>query len=109
MDSVVDKSGESPLHKAMIRHDGKRLHKLAGRLLSRGADIAYQTTYGGSLLHLAIAREQNAVVQMLLDHGADIEGRNLSISATALHYAVFNGNTGLVENYWIAKQMSEPE
>ena len=97
MVSVVDNSDESPLHKAMIHYEGEQLQKLVDQLLSRGADITYQTAFGSSLLHLAVAREQDTIVQMLLDRGADIEGRNLSIGATALHYAVFNGNAGLVE------------
>jgi ankyrin repeat protein len=97
MVSAVDKVGECPLHKAMVHYDGKQLDKLVDRLLSRGADDTYQTSYGSSLLHLAVAREHDAVVQMLLDRGADIEGKNLSIGATALHYAVFKGNIALVE------------
>ncbi len=95
--SLVDNSGESPLHKAMTHYEGEQLHKLVDQLLSRGADITYQTSFGSSLLHLAVAREQVEVVQMLLDRGADIEGKNLSLGATALHYAVFNGNVELVE------------
>jgi ankyrin repeat protein len=75
--------GDTPLHWAA--HDGH--FEIAALLLRHGADPAAQETryWGGTPLHWA-AERQPVLVQLLLQHGADINSRNQRTGQTPLHY-----------------------
>src|SRR5690606_38836479 len=75
--------GDTPLHWAA--HDAH--YEVAALLLQHGAEVAAQETryWGGTPLHWA-AERQPVLVQLLLDHGADVNCRNERTGQTPLHY-----------------------
>lgn len=75
--------GDTPLHWAA--HDGH--YEIAALLLQHGAEVAAQETryWGGTPLHWA-AERQPVLVEMLLDHGAEVNSRNERTGQTPLHY-----------------------
>lgn len=75
--------GDTPLHWAA--HDGH--YEMAALLLQHGADVSAQETryWGGTPLHWA-AERQPVLVELLLDHGAQVNCRNERTGQTPLHY-----------------------
>jgi len=54
--------------------------------------------YGGTPLHIAVLSNQEEVVEVLLDNGADIEAKAAdSYGGTALHWAASAGNVDMVQ------------
>src|SRR3569623_1411192 len=59
------------------------------------ADIDQRNHEGASALHIAVRRGDVAIVNTLLDRGANIYQRN-NDGANALHYAALNGLVAIV-------------
>lgn len=76
-------NGETPVHPAA--HDGH--YEVVELLIRAGADLTAQEDHhwGGTALHWA-AERQPVIVALLLDHGADVNSRNVRTGQTPLHY-----------------------
>ncbi|KAI8497126.1 Unconventional myosin-XVI [Branchiostoma belcheri] len=71
------------------------------RELQAGRDVNLRFTRtwpwdGGTALHLASRNGQTGVVELLIQHGADVGARDLN-GRTAIHVASEDGQTGVVE------------
>lgn len=86
----ISENGESgtPLHHVVSR-------EIAEYLLSRGADVDTQDSYGHTPLHEAVTEGNVDVVSTLIDHGADINVRSHS-GWTPLHWAVWGRRKSVV-------------
>lgn len=63
-------------------------------MLARGPDIRHRYPKGGTLLHLAVNRSDEPLVQLLLDKGASVNAQR-SDRSTALHLAAHKGHEGI--------------
>nr|CAB3221682.1 ankyrin repeat and FYVE domain-containing protein 1 [Phallusia mammillata] len=71
-------------------------YKIAGQLLSSGADINYKGDSGKTLLHMAIEKQDISSTLFLLEHQADINIRT-DDGLTSLHLAVKNHLSVIVD------------
>jgi hypothetical protein len=79
----VNKHGLTPLGAALV----KGQVEAARRLLSWGAGTSLGERRGGfSLLHLVAGSGQAAAAQLLLDHGADVNGKSVGGPVCALFH-----------------------
>ena len=69
--------GDTPLHESMYYSSGNLVQKV-GLLLKFGAQVNMGNNHADTPLHLAAHYGQSAVVQMLLDAGADPQLPNMS-------------------------------
>jgi ankyrin repeat protein len=65
-------------------------------LLKYGADVNYRAKDGRTLLHDAIFRGREDLIDLVLKHGADINAKD-KYGYTSLHWAVSNKNKKVVE------------
>jgi len=90
---VFNVDGDTPLAFAA----GQSMVALVRLLLENGADAnATRRSLGFSPLHLAASRGHGDCLQLLLQHGVDVEQRDL-LRRTALHYAALNGHVEVVQ------------
>jgi len=82
-----------PLHDAASAGDVEKV----GRLLDQGAEIDARSDRGEIPLTLAILSGQDAVVELLTERGAAIDGRNAG-GFTALHAAAYVGEIEAAEH-----------
>lgn len=59
-------------------------------IISKGSDINHPDNYGRTPLHVACATDYPAMVEYLLENGADLTSRTLEENQTAIHYAAKN-------------------
>ncbi len=103
--TIVQLLLEHGANPTILNHGDKTaLHIAAGRgfetvvhlLLMKGSYIKAQSTKTGETgLHLAVKADQRAVVQLLLEAGADVHSRDIS-GKPALHWAVNYGYVMIV-------------
>lgn len=86
----VNKSGETPLHAAMLDDDPSG-NSIARVLLKRGADPNARTPHGETPLHRAVAFGKSAKARLLLKHGADVNAR-AKRGETPLHVGCRQGS-----------------
>jgi ankyrin repeat protein len=65
-------------------------------LLRYGADVSYRNKEGQTILHDAVRRGREDIVDLLLKHGADINAKD-KYGYTSLHWAVSRKNRDMVE------------
>ncbi len=66
------------------------------------------TTESLTAIHLAARRGDEEIVQLLIEHGADLsaEAKEVGMLGTPLDVAIFNGNEGAAE---LLRQHGAPE
>ena len=64
--------------------------------IERGENITQYDGYGNAAIHLATEKGYRGVCKVLIDAGADVNQRNLSVGWTAVHYAAYEGHTDLL-------------
>ena len=113
--NIEDGDFESPLWIAVSENNVK----IAPLLLGYGGNVNFRNKpYHMSLLCNAVNRQHKNMVKILLDHGADVNAET-ALGASALHYAVDNGNIGIMklllqkncemENYSLFKDIYNPQ
>jgi ankyrin repeat protein len=65
-------------------------------LIKNGASVAARTPKGAQALHVAASVDVE-MCQVLIDAGADVNSRELTLGYTPLHFAAHFGNAELVE------------
>jgi tetratricopeptide (TPR) repeat protein len=95
--SAVDELGHCPLLKAMLYPPQSNLDGLMTKLLSLGAEMEFRTTWGSSLLQVAVILGREDAVKTLVDYGAEINGKSVGENVSALHYAVTSGSIVLMD------------
>ncbi|XP_028278589.1 nuclear factor NF-kappa-B p100 subunit-like isoform X2 [Parambassis ranga] len=87
--SLVDKDGRSPLHLAALAGDNNTLRVLLAHLEERHAHLVNTPDYHGlHPLHLAVRRDGERCLQLLVEGGAKINAPEQKSGNTALHLAV---------------------
>ena len=86
-----DSKDETPLMFALDNRD----NEMARLLLEFGANVN-QFFGGASCLHLAVARRNLELINILIQHNIDVNARGPT-GATCLHYAAEDGNVATVE------------
>ncbi len=94
MESKRHSSGRTPLHKAVMRGNFEEVK----HLLEQKADPNCQdhTFNGATPLHFAAASKCTTILQLLIDHNANIDAHNNRQKSTPLHVAAFLGRTRIV-------------
>uniref|UniRef100_A0A4W6ENM5 Nuclear factor of kappa light polypeptide gene enhancer in B-cells 2 (p49/p100) n=1 Tax=Lates calcarifer TaxID=8187 RepID=A0A4W6ENM5_LATCA len=87
--SLVDKDGRSPLHLAALAGDNATLRPLLAHLGERHAHLVNTPDYHGlHPLHLAVRRDGERCLRLLVEGGAKINAPEQKSGNTALHLAV---------------------
>ncbi|XP_038164278.1 nuclear factor NF-kappa-B p100 subunit [Cyprinodon tularosa] len=87
--SSVDKDGRSPLHLAALAGDTASLRLLLAHLRERHAHLVNTPDYHGlPPLHLAVRRDGERCLRLLVESGAKINAPEQKSGNTALHLAV---------------------
>ena len=99
--NVVDSDGLTPLIIAISQPEGtegarKNSIETIRILLKYGADVSYRNKEGQTLLHSAVSRGREDIVDLLLKHGADINAKD-KYGYTPLHWAVSSKNKQMVK------------
>ncbi|KAL4647403.1 hypothetical protein GN956_G7943 [Arapaima gigas] len=95
---LQERGGNTPLHLAVREARMDCVRELTSG--SRSPDHLRVTNYSGvSVLHLAVQKGNENIVQMLLDAGADVNQRDLSSGRSPLHWAVES------QNPWVVRQL----
>src|SRR5579859_1674410 len=84
--------GANDLHEAVKSNDAARVKAL----LDAGADPNKRDRLGATALHDAAWNGYREIVELLLDHHADVNARHLEAGSTPLHYAVIKGHLDIV-------------
>lgn len=87
--SLLDKDGRSPLHLAALAGDNATLRPLLAHLGERHAHLVNAPDYHGlHPLHLAVRRDGERCLRLLVEGGAKINAPEQKSGNTALHLAV---------------------
>ncbi|XP_017289142.1 nuclear factor NF-kappa-B p100 subunit isoform X2 [Kryptolebias marmoratus] len=87
--SLVDKDGRSPLHLAALSGDTEMLRLLLTHLGERHSHLVNTSDYQGlQPLHLAVRRDGERCLRLLVEGGAKINAQEQKSGHTALHLAV---------------------
>ncbi|XP_020482258.2 nuclear factor NF-kappa-B p100 subunit isoform X1 [Labrus bergylta] len=87
--SLVDKDGRNPLHLAALAGDQNTLRPLLAHLGERHTNLVNTPDYHGlHPLHLAVRREGERCLRLLVEGGAKINAPEQKSGNTALHLAV---------------------
>ncbi|XP_028428512.1 nuclear factor NF-kappa-B p100 subunit, partial [Perca flavescens] len=87
--SLLDKDGRSPLHLAALAGDTSSLRPLLAHLGERHAHLVNTPDYHGMHpLHLAVRRDGERCLRLLVEGGAKINANEQKSGNTALHLAV---------------------
>ncbi|XP_039996104.1 LOW QUALITY PROTEIN: nuclear factor NF-kappa-B p100 subunit [Xiphias gladius] len=87
--SLVDKDGRSPLHLAALAGDNTTLRPLLAHLGERHGHLVNTPDYHGlHPLHLAVRRDGERCLRLLVEGGAKINAPEQKSGNTALHLAV---------------------
>ncbi|KAM7409209.1 hypothetical protein PAMA_002755 [Pampus argenteus] len=87
--SLLDKDGRSPLHLAALAGDNATLRPLLAHLGEHHAHLVNSTDYHGlQPLHLAVRRDGERCLRLLVEGGAKINAPEQKSGNTALHLAV---------------------
>lgn len=87
--SLLDKDGRSPLHLAALAGDNTTLRLLLAYLGERHAHLVNTPDYHGlHPLHLAVRRDGERCLRLLVEGGAKINAAEQKSGNTALHLAV---------------------
>jgi uncharacterized protein len=81
------------IHKAANRGDLEAVREI----LASGTDPDARDSYGGTALHAAMFQDNMEIVQLLIDHGYDVNAQGSSNGYTPLHDAVWAGNLAAAE------------
>ena len=73
--------------------------QIAKTLILKGAKTNMQDSDGIYPIHRAVQKNQKEVVEILLQHGADIEVKYDNLSSTPIAYATSSGSKEMVELY----------
>ena len=87
--NASNEAGETPLHFAVLFRDEETAARVADRLIANGAELNAPQKGGQTALHHAVARGAKAVVETLIQAGADpmLKDRN---GLTAMQLANFD-------------------
>ena len=85
-------TGVDELYEAMQMNDQSRVR----RLLQADAALVEAVGKTPPPIHWAIWQGKTKMVELLLDHGADIERRDADRKATPLHYAITYGQKEII-------------
>lgn len=95
---LVPLSSDEPLHRAVEKGNAKEVERLIGE----GANVNKATSAAAfTPLHVAAQFGDEAMVYLLLEHGADLKARD-GLGRSALHWAASSGNRNLI-NLFIDK------
>lgn len=86
-------NGETPLFGAILCKNEKKVESL----LKKGANPNHLSKKRISPLLLAVEKEQDIIVRLLIQHGANVNEECLDTRITAIHAAVTANNFGLVQ------------
>ncbi|KAM3862712.1 nuclear factor NF-kappa-B p100 subunit [Diretmus argenteus] len=87
--SLLDKDGRSPLHLAALGGDDSTLRSLLAHLGERHAHLVNSADYHGlHPLHLAVKRDGERCLRLLVEGGAKINAPEQKSGSSALHLAV---------------------
>uniref|UniRef100_M3ZDB6 Nuclear factor of kappa light polypeptide gene enhancer in B-cells 2 (p49/p100) n=1 Tax=Xiphophorus maculatus TaxID=8083 RepID=M3ZDB6_XIPMA len=86
--TLVDKDGRSPLHLAALAGDTATLRLLLAHLGERHAHLVNTPDYHLQPLHLAVRRDGERCLRLLVEGGAKINAAELKSGNTPLHLAV---------------------
>jgi hypothetical protein len=90
--NTADKSGQSPLHNAVLQGD----KHLVEALLAKGADVNAKDNFKQTPLYYAISGNRQPIVDLLIAKGADVTVTNF-MGDSLLFPATFVGNNAIVE------------
>uniref|UniRef100_A0A673BV02 RHD domain-containing protein n=1 Tax=Sphaeramia orbicularis TaxID=375764 RepID=A0A673BV02_9TELE len=87
--SLLDKDGRSPLHLAALAGDSATLRPLLAHLGERHAHLVNTADFHGlQPLHLAVRRDGERCLRLLVECGAKINAPEQKSGSTALHLAI---------------------
>ena len=64
--------------------------------LEKGENVSQYDEYGNTALHLAAEKGYRGVCKVLLDAGADVNQKNISVGWSAIHYAAYEGHSDVL-------------
>jgi len=85
-----------PIFDAITATNDKNVYDIIKLLLDNGADINSIDSFGNTLLHYAVEKENIALVQLLLTSGCKVNQTKRHDKDTALHYAYFQKNKQII-------------
>ena len=85
-----------PIFDALTSHNEKTLFSILELLLDNGADINNSDSFGNTLLHYAVEKENEDLIELFIAVGCDINQTFRHDKDTPLHYACFQKNEKLI-------------
>jgi ankyrin repeat protein len=90
------KATAPPAGEELIRAAYNNDTALARQLLEAGADVNAQEGNGWTALQHAVDQDNEALTRLLLDHGAELNRRNIPTGRAAIHYAAMGDDDNLL-------------
>ncbi len=90
--TLLDNDCNSALHVAA--RDG--YYGEVQQLLADGVDVNASNKNGAAALNFAVAQDEEQIVQLLIDHGADLEHRDRDTGSTPLLTTLMTGNNSRI-------------
>ena len=85
-----------PIFDAITSNNEKTLFSILKLLIDNGADVNNSDSFGNTLLHYAVDRENKDLIELLINAGCDINKTFRHDRDTPLHYACFQKNEKLI-------------
>jgi hypothetical protein len=87
----------TPLQRAITNHQNETRKEIAELLLRNGANANAEAGFHGTALEAAARVNDEAMIRLLLDHGADVNQYDAKVYGTALTTAAEHANSSVVK------------